>query len=616
MCGICGFYFLDGTQAETSTIKDMTSAMIPRGPDGDGSFVDGGFGMGMRRLAIIDLATGWQPLGNEDGTVQVVLNGEIYNYLELREELERNGHTFRTHSDVEVLAHLYEEKGLAAIDDLNGMFAFCLWDARLQRAWIGRDRFGIKPLVWRRDHRGVSFGSTLDALRAQGGWRPELDEDALLLLLGLAYVPAPRTIYRGVYKLLPGHWMTVDRHGEVTVQRYWTPERTVADMSEGELDAGLMELFRHSTLLHARSDVPVGCYLSGGLDSSFVTALFCLLQGNDVHTLNVDFEGKEFSEASLAAEVGQRYHTRHSAYLLRQADSWDIFGEIAAQLDEPLGDSAIIPSYFLSRAARQDGLRVMLSGAGGDEIFGGYARFFPARRESLARLAGLLPRMVWDRMTRIAPEIAAKGYLAHHRGIRLGLGSSSVSLGVLYGLLRDADVFFRLVELLEDATANAFDLRRRHGDVRGAMLFDCHGYLPDNVLAVQDKTSMAASVEARVPLLDHRIAELVFSAPEALVVPRTMADSKKVLRRLAAPFVPESILNRPKTGFNAPVHEWMPPARRDALLADLRHSPILAACGLFRTDALPAVLGADGSASATETLLLLNVLHHWGAGRA
>lgn len=556
MCGICGSYTCGQGDVTLAELRAMNETMLDRGPDGDGFFVDKDFGMAMRRLAIIDIAGGYQPHSSEDGSIQVVLNGEIYNYIELREQLEKRGHVFRSHSDVEVVAHLYEEKGLKAIEDLNGMFGFCLWDARKRRMWLGRDRLGIKPLLWRRHKGGISFASTLTALRSQGGWKPEVDADSLILYMLLAYVPAPRTIYKDVYKLMPGHWLTLDADGSVHIEQYWSAEQPEAEYTEKEFTEKAEALLHDSARLQARSDVPVGCYLSGGIDSSLITAFFSNNYGSNVHTLNMEFEGKDFRESPIAAEVGRFCNTQHHTWEVGTTEGLQLLQQIVPRMDEPLGDSAVIPSFALSSKAREMGLTVMLSGAGGDELFGGYTRQFPTSKEWAADILGAVPASLWSRLLPVLPRLADKGCRAAHWGARLALASSGVKLDAVYNVCADKDIFFRGLELLNEHCAPALEWRRKYGYTKAAMLVDCTQYLPDNILPVQDKTSMAASVEARVPMLDHRLVELAFSAPQACI-PDSFSQSKKVLRSIGKKVLPPSVFNRPKAGFNSPIQAWL-----------------------------------------------------------
>jgi asparagine synthase (glutamine-hydrolysing) len=614
MCGITGILRFDGKPIERGVLTRMNDTMTVRGPDDSGYHVDRSIGLAMRRLAIIDLNGGHQPISNEDGTLHIILNGEIYNYIELRSDLEKRGHAFKTHSDVEVLLHLYEEYGSEAIHHVNGMFAFALWDSRREKLWIARDRLGIKPLVYASNGRSFVFASTLDAIIASGEFPARIDTDAFLLYLGLSYVPTPRTIYSNVHKLAPGHDLTVV-NGQITVRRYWDVEEFAAKY-ERDLDGDFVQevssLLKDSIALHSRSDVPVGCFLSGGVDSSATTALFCRQSSKPVHTFCVDFVGKTESDIPYAKMVSDRYATLHHAYEMGFEKAYDELTELVPHLDEPIADSAIIPSYFLSKEARTHGIKVILTGAGGDELFGGYSRHFWGKRDIFAGRLPFLPTSLWLTLANMrCQKLVHYGLQVTDKGLSFGLATSGVHLGRLASLLRDKRMLERARELISEQFSDINAGEKRSGFTYSRMLLDLRQYLVDDVLSVSDKTSMAASVEGRVPLLDHRLAELAFAVGSKTNVAGGVG--KVSLKCAVKSVLPEKILRRSKTGFNGPVTSWVGGGLKERIIKRLT-AP---GDAFWREFIAPAQLKAQMSdkrilPSISETVFSLLVCDLWG----
>ena len=374
MCGIAGLLYVDGERPVLQQqIASMCAALYHRGPDDEGIYLDGSFGMGIRRLAIIDLLTGHAPLSNEDGTVWVVQNGEIYNFPELREQLQLRGHRFRSSCDTEVIAHLYEEEGPACVRSLRGMYALALWDEKRKTLLLARDRLGIKPLYYTYDGARLLFGSELRALLA-AGLEPQLDLQALHDYLSLSYIPAPLSIIRGVRKLLPGH-MLLCQNGEVRVERYWQvpPPADSTNSDDGELAEEIHRLLRESVQAHLVSDVPLGVFLSGGVDSSTVVALMREVTGSKIKTFSVGFPEKSFNELEQARLVARRFDTEHHELMMSPKVA-EVVPQLAHFFDEPFGDSSALPVFHLSSFARQS-VTVALSGDGGDEVFAGYETY-------------------------------------------------------------------------------------------------------------------------------------------------------------------------------------------------------------------------------------------------
>jgi asparagine synthase (glutamine-hydrolysing) len=563
----------------------MSAKLVHRGPDSDGTFFDGPVALAARRLAIIDLETGDQPIANEDGTVHVVQNGELYNYRELRTELERAGHRFRTHGDTEVLVHLYERDGLAFAQRLRGMFAVALWDATLRRLVLARDRYGIKPLYYRAGDDGLEFASELRALP-----RGEIDLDALEAFLAFNSIPAPLTIFREVRKLPPGH-LLVWESGEVRIERYARPAPAAADDLREDDEAELLEelraRLRDSVRAHLVSDVPVGVLLSGGIDSSALAALAAQETSEPVRTFSIGFEERSFDELSDARLVAERYGTRHRELVLRP-DAALLLPALAEAFDEPFADSSALPTYLVSQLAAED-VKVALSGEGGDELFGGYytyvADLLALRAGGLARLARPLVELLPTSTARASFDYKAKRFA---RGAHLPPLERHHAWKEIFSADARAELTGR---------QNGFDpvdlYRSRFAETKGAELLarlqdvDLGIYLVDDLLVKTDRASMAHSLEARVPFLDPVVTNLALALPTRH---RVRGLRKKVLlRRAVAPLVPERILRGKKRGFSIPAAAWLrgelEPFARETLSAEtLRRQ------GFFQPEAVRALV--------------------------
>ncbi len=559
MCGICGLVSLDGATApDPASLAAMNETLVHRGPDSDGSLIDGPCGLAMRRLSIIDLAGGDQPIGNEDGRIQVIQNGEIYNYGELMEELRGRGHTFSTHSDTEVLVHLYEEHGPAFVEALRGMFAIAIWDARHGRLVLARDRFGIKPLYYRVAGGWLSFGSELKALLRQPGFSREIDPAALEAFLAFNSIPAPLTIFTEARKLPAGHTLVAER-GKVEIHRYARPAPVPADQVRGEGDEALAEelrgRLRDSVRAHLVSDVPVGVLLSGGIDSATLTALAAAESGYRVSTFSIGFEEQSFDELELARLVAKRYGTDHHELVLRP-DAVDLLPRLVDAFDEPFGDSSALPTYLVSQLA-SDTVKVVLSGEGGDELFGGYYTYVADRLAPRIGRAAPLLRPLVDRLPsssgRVSFDYKAKRFV---RGAHLPPLERHHAWKEIFS--SDAQQ-----ELLSaPRTSDPLDVyRARYGETEGSeelarlQDLDLGIYLVDDLLVKTDRASMAHSLEARVPFLDPVVAELALALQTKQKV--RGFSKKRLLRRAAAPLVPQEIIRGRKQGFSIPVASWL-----------------------------------------------------------
>jgi asparagine synthase (glutamine-hydrolysing) len=538
----------------------MCHTIRHRGPDDEGHFVAPGVALGMRRLSIIDVAGGHQPIENEDGSVVVVFNGEIYNHRELHARLHAAGHRFATCSDTEVLVHLYEEHGDRMVHALRGMFGFAIWDARRQRLLLARDRVGIKPLYYWETSDGVAFASELRALLALGAVPRQVDRAAVGQYLAFGYVPDPWCILKGVRKLSPGHCLSWDRDRGVRVDRYWTPVRPeVPRVDEGQVIGELRRLLVDAVQSHLESDVPLGAFLSGGIDSSTVVALMARQMDRPVSTFSIGFDEPEFNEAPHAAVVARMLGTAHTE-LVVSPDADVLIEDVVRGFDEPFADSSALPTYLVSQLARQQ-VTVALSGDGGDELFGGYTRYTDVlgQRGVDSRAARDLLRGVARRLPHVSP---GRNRLLDLSRSRRGRFASTVaaSLDVAEGGVARADLA-GTSPALDALMAHWFDESAGRDFATQMMLVDMLSYLPGDILTKVDRMSMAASLEARVPLLDHRVIEFAVALPSHLKIQD--GTGKWLLRRAIEGIVPPAVLQRPKQGFGVPLGRWF---RRD-----LRH---------------------------------------------
>jgi asparagine synthase (glutamine-hydrolysing) len=586
---------LDGGPVDERAVRRMADALVHRGPDSEGVFADGPAALAARRLAIIDLDHGDQPMASEDGSVTVVQNGELFEHRRLQAELEARGHRFASHCDTEVLPHLYEERGPAFADGLRGMFAIALWDARERRLLLARDPFGIKPLYYRVAGGVLSFASELKALVRQPGFDGEIDLEALEAYLAFNSVPAPMSIYRGVRKLPAGHLLDV-RDGEVRLRRFARPAPVAAGDVRREpgadLAAELRERLRDSVRAHLESDVPVGVFLSGGIDSSLLAALAAQESPEPVRTFSIGFEERSFDELSRARLIARRYGTDHHELVLRP-DAAALLPEIAAAFDEPFADSSALPTYAVSRLAAGH-VKVALSGEGGDELFGGYFTYVAdvLAARSRVRAAAGWARPVVERLPsssrRVSLEYRAKRFvraaalpaLERHHGWK-EIFSPEARAALLEPRRRAAGA---------DPLAG---WRARYAETAGAEPLarlqdvDLGTYLVDDLLVKTDRASMAHSLEVRVPFLDPVVAELALALPTGQKV--LALAKKRLLRRAAAGLVPRSIVHAPKRGFSIPAAAWLrgelQPFARELLSPDA-----LRADGFFRPAAVTALL--------------------------
>ena len=554
MCGIAGVATQDGLREGDSQLVDrMLRSLAHRGPDDQFMLGDRMAMLGARRLSIIDLEGGRQPLDDESGLILATQNGEIYNYIELRDDLERRGHTFKSRSDTETIVHLYEEHGTSFVDHLRGMFAIAIWDGRTGRLVLARDRLGKKPLYWRLAGDRLTYGSELKAVLEDPAVERVVDRDALALYLQYQYVPAPWSILRGFAQLPAAGILTWDG-GTPEVRRYWTPTyepKLRRDIREDE-DEGLA-MIREAVRLRLRSDVPVGVFLSGGMDSSIVTAVMAEASAEPVRTFSIGFENQAFDELPYARAVAQRYSTMHTEEIVR-LDAIELLPDLADHFDEPFGDPSAIPTFRVAQlAARQ--LKVVLTGDGGDESFGGYQRYQSHRTYGgLDVVPGPLLRLA-SRSGRLATSPLGSRSRLRRRLRIAGLGSDEryVELMSIFG----ADERARLMPGRNGASSSFLldVLRKGPSDATDRVLrADLLTYLPDDLLVKMDRATMANSLEARAPLLDHHLVEFAARLP----VDRKIdgSNSKVLLRLIAKRLMPAEHVDRPKMGFTPPTGDW------------------------------------------------------------
>ena len=559
MCGIYGRLERHGPLVRSTADLLAVRRLEHRGPDDDGVWCGARAFLGMRRLSVIDVGGGHQPIGNEDGSIQVVYNGEIYNFRELRAELEAHGHRFVTRSDTEVIVHGYEEWGEAVLDRLNGMFALALWDGRSDTLLVARDRLGVKPLYYYVDPGRLIFASEIKAILAHPDVPRDVDPTGLLNYFAYGHAVGEQTIYRGIRKLLPGHLLRVRGHA-IETRVWWNPvPGALTAMSLAECAAEVRRLLEDSVRLRLIADVPLGAFLSGGLDSSAVVAIMARQMDRPVQTFAIGFEfGAEFNELPDARLVSAHIGTAHHELVIRPRDLVDTLQTLVYHFDEPFGDAACFPTYLVSRLARQH-VTVALTGEGGDELFGGYRRYLAARwigmlRRATGGLAGpvMSPFLALPRFRRVKKLVEAagtRGEAARYAGFLRVFSDEA---------LRD------LLDARYEQAAQAYDAldvyRRHFLDARAAdelnryMYVDMKTWLADTYLEKVDKTSMAVSLEARVPLLDYRLVEFALTIPSSFKMRGGV--TKRVLREAVRDLLPERTMRKPKHGFAVPTDPW------------------------------------------------------------
>lgn len=530
----------------------MCDAIYHRGPDDEGTQLIDDAALGMRRLSIIDVAGGHQPISNETGDVTVVFNGEIYNHHEIRARLLNRGHRLATRSDTETLVHLYEDDGDRMVDSLRGMYGFAIWDSKRRRLFVGRDRLGIKPIYYWERPDGISFASELRSFLVDPEFRPRVSPEAIALYLAFGYVPDPHCVFAGVQKLAPGHVLSWNGETGLSVSQYWSPLRAEVSVNPQDAVEELRRLLDDAVRSHLESEVPLGAFLSGGIDSSTVVALMARAMDRRVQTFSIGFEEPEYNEAPHAAQVARALGTDHTELIVRP-DADQLVEDVIRGFDEPFADSSALPTLLVSHLARER-VTVALSGDGGDELFGGYTRYAevagmeapaPAPLRQLLRGLALMRR----------PGATGRAWMLNRaRGWRGRYANTVASaLSAREGGVASADVA-RLRPALEHVLDPWFEKFGSRDFATQMMLVDLETYLPGDILTKVDRMSMAVSLEARVPLLDHLVAEFAMSLPSGLKMRNGVG--KWILREAIADLVPATVLTKPKQGFAVPLDHW------------------------------------------------------------
>lgn len=637
MCGIAGWINLKTTETDHDTegvLHSMCERIVHRGPDSEGMWWDDTVALGMRRLSVIDLKTGDQPVFSEDGTVVVMMNGELYNYREVRAELEQDRIMFVTRTDTEILPHLYKKYGDAFIDHVNGMYAFSLWDLARKRLILARDRFGEKPLYYGVFDNKLIWASELKALIAHPAVETELDLNAFRHYLSFDYVPAPLSIYKGIYKLPAAHILTVEK-GEIKTRRYWdigekidAVARHAKASTNGAGKAGsviekaeeLRELLSDAVRMRLVSDVPLGILLSGGIDSSSIAAFAVQHATERVKTFSIGFEENSFDESKFARSVAKHLDTEHYEDKLSATTAGDLIEDIGEWLDEPLSDGSLIPTFLLARFVRKY-VTVALGGDGGDELFAGYPMY---RAHKIASMYRLVPGFVRNGLVRPAVEklpVSHKNMSFDYKAKRFVRAAELEpverhhSWFGSFSLEDQASLLTR--DLREAANADIYAAARKiyenspvSGELTKMQYLDVNLYLAEDILTKVDRSAMQVSLETRAPFLDPRIANFAFSLPAKYKL--RGSNGKVILKKAVEPLLPRAILNRPKKGFGIPIAAWLR-GRLRYLLHDLLSPERLKEQGIFEPEYVDRLISEheQGIASHHKELWTLLVFQLW-----
>lgn len=632
MCGIVGYLNLNGEHLDgnDALVGRMCHAITHRGPDEDGQIVIDSAALGMTRLSIIDLKTGQQPIANEDKSIWIVFNGEIYNFHELQKLVREKGHTLSTNSDTETIVHLYEEYGVDCLRYLEGMFAFAIWDRNKKRLFVARDRMGEKPLHWGIFDGQFIFGSEIKGILTHPAARKELDAKALKRYLAFEYVPAPNSIFKGINKLLPAHYLIVE-NGEVKIHNYWQPETTVKDISEKEARQELLSLLEKSIELRLISDVPLGVFLSGGIDSSGIAAIAAKVSGKKLRTFSIGFADRSFDESEHAEKVARHIGSEHNVVVFDPNLAFETMSELWEYLDEPMADASIVPTFFLSKMTKRH-VTVALAGEGGDELFGGYPTYQahqyaniwravpkPLRRGLIEPMLKSLPvslnNLSFDykvkRFIQSVDEPLIRRHLRWMGAFPTSVHNQLLSREILAELNGSAaefeeDLFHApgMERIIMPSNGSTTDL------VETATRLDLSTYLPDDLLVKSDRASMAASLEVRLPFLAYPLVEFALSLPSSLKV--SGLTTKYLLRRTVAPYLPQDILKRPKKGFGIPVAKWIKAEFRP-IVDELLSEEFLGQQGIFNSGYVRDLLRQhdEGRADRRKELWTLLMFQWW-----
>lgn len=572
MCGITGVMYFEDREPSTAMLKGMTDCIVHRGPNDFGFWSENRIGLGFRRLSIIDLKEGHQPMSNEDDMVWIVFNGEIYNYKYLRDTLQAKGHQFKTHCDTEVIIHLYEEYGEDCVKQLRGMFGFVIWDRRKKKLFGARDHFGIKPFYYYNDGRRFLFGSEIKSLLAAEGVERTIDSESLLNYLTFQYVPEPSTMFQGVQKLPPGHYVTVSYEGEMAIRRYWDPMLEPQERSFDDLVEQIRETLRDSVVHHMQSDVERGCFLSSGIDSTAIAAQMRSIE--PIRTFSVGFEGAN-NETVIAKQTAAALDTEHYDKIITEADYFATLPKAVWHQDEPVADPSAIALYHVAQLAREH-VTVVLSGEGADELFGGYRIYCePGSLAPIERLPHAVKRML-HALARLLPEgTYGRGYML--RGTtpleQRFLGNAKIFTEDMKAEIVRADREMLRSYRNPFQVAKTFYDRCAHLDPVSRMQYiDMNLWLPGDILMKADKMTMAHSLELRVPFLDVELYEVTRRIPARYRIAE--GTTKYIFRKAMEGIIPDFILNRPKLGFPVPMREWLKGQRGASVLEQIEASGI------------------------------------------
>lgn len=621
MCGICGIVYRDNKRGpDRQLLSRMADTLFHRGPDDGGEVVIGSAGLGMRRLSIIDILTGHQPMSNEDGSITIVFNGEIYNYRQIRRVLEDLGHRFRTNCDTETIVHGYESWGVDVCTRLNGMFGFALWDNSERVLVLARDRLGIKPLYYYTDEEKLVFGSEIKAILKSPDIEKHIDPVALNNYLSFEYIPAPRSIFKEIRKLMPGH-LLIYKNGRINIQSYWKLNLDQRKLSEEEAAENLRELLKDSVRLRLISDVPLGAFLSGGIDSSIMVSQMALIANAPVKTFSIGFKESSYNELRYARSVARRYETEHHEFVV-EPKVLELTEKLISYLDEPFGDFSIFPTYLVSKMAR-DYVTVALSGDGGDELFAGYDTY----------RAHMFDRIVYSRIPRVLRRAIIESAATALRPTSKKKGAiNSFKRYVMGTMLPDSLYHARWMAFLQEwererifsgdlwnviKSTDHYDFIHRYSieadgmdDITRSGYIDLKTYLVDDILVKVDRMSMATSLEARVPYLDHRIVEFAFSLPPELKMRRL--KTKYILKKTFWNDLPEEVQKRDKQGFSIPIKNWIRGELRPMMM-DLLNEKRIREEGFFNFDFISHMIDEHlrGIENHSHKLWALMVFETW-----
>ena len=598
MCGICGIFDFTGNLIDREIIRRMKSAIVHRGPDGEGEFFDKEVGLGHRRLSIIDVGGGGQPIGNEDGSIQVVFNGEIFNFIELRQELRKYGHQFRTHSDTEVIVHAYEQWGISCVKRFNGMFAFALWDEHNRELFIARDHLGIKPLYYVTIGNQFLFASEIKALLQHLDCPREADLDSLAELFTFRYVPSPKTLFKNIMKLPPAHTLVVSRAG-IRVERFWnwTPcERK--KFKEAELIEEYQNLLEDAVKLQLRSDVPLGLFLSSGVDSGMLLAIMSKCTNKPVQTFTIGFEGGEkTNEVEDAKQLAQMFGADHHFQMLGPDDYTKYYERYMRDLEEPVGNETAAAFYFVSKLTSQY-VKVALTGQGADEPWAGYDRY---KGVKLSNLYSRLPGLVTNNLATLIKLIPGRFERLKRGGVSLCEPDVLTRFTKIYSFfsaeMKEQLYTGTLKHAFEaDHYGTRYALSRLQHDVKyldplaQILYIDTRANLPDDLLMVGDKTSMANSLESRVPFLDYRLVEFIERLTSSLKL--NGFNGKYLHKKAAQKWLPKNVIHRKKKGFDNPIEHWFRSGMK-SYVEDCLLSSNSATAGYFNQDYIRRILKLD-----------------------